>query len=147
MVFKHSKIWSGFFILDSKPDFVLIPDLGSRIQGSKRHRISDPDPQHCKQANRYPRTENLLPDNIWQIGGRYLLHNHLCLSCDFELVRALLAEYEYGQFHEIRSWYFHLPHKQLRIHRLKIITVGIFRLRTLYLYECCGVKWDNLLRH
>jgi hypothetical protein len=24
-----------------------IPDPGSRIQGSKRHRIPDPDPQHC----------------------------------------------------------------------------------------------------
>ncbi len=26
-----------------------IPDPGSRIQGSKRHRIPDPDPQHCKK--------------------------------------------------------------------------------------------------
>jgi hypothetical protein len=25
-----------------------IPDPGSRIQGSKRHRIPDPDPQDCK---------------------------------------------------------------------------------------------------
>jgi hypothetical protein len=24
-----------------------IPDPGSRNQGSKRHRIPDPDPQHC----------------------------------------------------------------------------------------------------
>jgi hypothetical protein len=24
-----------------------IPDPGSRIQGSKRYRIPDPDPQHC----------------------------------------------------------------------------------------------------
>jgi hypothetical protein len=25
--------------------------LGSRIQGSKRHRIPDPDPQHCKKLH------------------------------------------------------------------------------------------------
>jgi hypothetical protein len=24
-----------------------IPDPGTRIQGSKRHRMPDPDPQHC----------------------------------------------------------------------------------------------------
>jgi hypothetical protein len=31
------------------PDFYSsrIPDLGYRIQGSKKHRIPDPDPQHC----------------------------------------------------------------------------------------------------
>jgi hypothetical protein len=42
---KPSKIWvwdprSG---IRKKP----IPDPASRIQGSKRHRIPDPDPQHC----------------------------------------------------------------------------------------------------
>jgi hypothetical protein len=34
-------------ISDPDPDFLPIPDLGSRIQGSKRHRIPDPDLQHC----------------------------------------------------------------------------------------------------
>ncbi len=37
LVFKLSEIWSGLFI----------PHPGSRIQGSKRYRIPDPDPQHC----------------------------------------------------------------------------------------------------
>ncbi len=36
---KNRKISSGLFILD--PDFLPV-----RIQGSKRHRIPDPDPQH-----------------------------------------------------------------------------------------------------
>ncbi len=34
-------------IPDQVPDFLPIPDPGFRIQGSKRHRILDPDPQHC----------------------------------------------------------------------------------------------------
>ncbi len=46
MVSSRSKIWSGFFISDPDPDFIPIPDPGSR--GSKRHRI--PDPQHCKKS-------------------------------------------------------------------------------------------------
>jgi hypothetical protein len=55
MVSKLSEIWSGLFIPDPDPDFLPIPDpgsrgqkgTGSRVQGSKRHRIPDPDPQHC----------------------------------------------------------------------------------------------------
>ncbi len=35
------------WILDPFPDFLPLPDPGSRIQWSKRHRIPDPDPQHC----------------------------------------------------------------------------------------------------
>ncbi len=45
MVSKLSEIWSG---LD--PDFLPIPDPGSRIQGSKGHRIPDTDPQHSYLA-------------------------------------------------------------------------------------------------
>ncbi len=49
MVSKLQEIWSGLFIF--------IPDSGSgsffchpsRIQGSKRHRILDPDPQHWQK--------------------------------------------------------------------------------------------------
>ncbi len=41
IVSKLSEIWSGLFIPDP------VQDHGSRIQGSKRHRILDPDPQHC----------------------------------------------------------------------------------------------------
>jgi hypothetical protein len=33
-----------------------IPDLGSQIQGSKRHRIPDPDPQHCVFSPLFDRT-------------------------------------------------------------------------------------------
>ncbi len=41
IVCKLSEIWSGLFFADPDPDF-----YPSRIQGSKRHRIPDPDPQH-----------------------------------------------------------------------------------------------------
>ncbi len=34
-------------IPDPDPDFLPIPDPGSWIQASKRHRIPDRDPQHC----------------------------------------------------------------------------------------------------
>ncbi len=50
MVSKLWKIWSGLFIPDPDPDFLPIPDPKLRIQGSKRHRISDPDPQHCSKG-------------------------------------------------------------------------------------------------
>ncbi len=48
---KNCKIWSGLFIPD--PDFYpsrirIFSHPGSRIQGSKRHRIPNPDPQHWK---------------------------------------------------------------------------------------------------
>jgi hypothetical protein len=46
IVFKLSEIWSGVFIPpDLDPDF-----YPSRIQGSKRHRIQGPDPQHWKYS-------------------------------------------------------------------------------------------------
>jgi len=38
-----------------------IPDPGSRIQGSKRHRIPDPDPQHWAQESRAHFYVNSLP--------------------------------------------------------------------------------------
>ncbi len=38
------------FIPDADIDILPIPDLGFRIQGSKKHRIPDPDPQHCAYA-------------------------------------------------------------------------------------------------
>ncbi len=41
---KLLEIWSGLFIPDPDLDFF----YPSRIQGSKRHRIPDPDPQHWK---------------------------------------------------------------------------------------------------
>jgi hypothetical protein len=44
IVSKLSEILSGLFIPDTDPDFFTL--LGSRIQGSKRHLIPDPDPQH-----------------------------------------------------------------------------------------------------
>ncbi len=45
-VSKLSEIWSGLFIPpDPDPDF--FTHLGSRIQGSKRHRIPGPDPLYC----------------------------------------------------------------------------------------------------
>ncbi len=48
IVSKLSEIWSGLFIPD--PDHDFSPSL---IQGSKRHRILDPDPQHCFQLIKY----------------------------------------------------------------------------------------------
>ncbi len=53
LVSKLSEIWSGMFITD--PDlesgswFFTHPESRSRIQGSKKHRI--PDPQHCLLVN------------------------------------------------------------------------------------------------
>jgi hypothetical protein len=47
VVTKPSKIWvwdPGSEIRDPEKIY-----SGSRIQGSKRHRIPDPDPQHCKK--------------------------------------------------------------------------------------------------
>ncbi len=41
---QKTETWSGLFIPDPDPDFFTHP--GSRIQGSKRHRILDPDSQH-----------------------------------------------------------------------------------------------------
>ncbi len=41
IVSKLSEIWSGLFIPDPDPDFF----YPSRIPGSKRHRIPDPDPR------------------------------------------------------------------------------------------------------
>jgi hypothetical protein len=43
--------------------------------------------------------------NRWTI----LITNYLYLSFDVDLVWGLLAEHEYGQFHENRSGYLHLP--------------------------------------
>ncbi len=47
MVSKLNKIWSGLFIPDPGSGcWHLLTFYPSRIQGSKRHRIPDPDPQH-----------------------------------------------------------------------------------------------------
>ncbi len=45
VVSKLSEIWSGMLI--PNPDFLPIPDPGSRGQKDTGSRISDPDPQHC----------------------------------------------------------------------------------------------------
>ncbi len=42
MVSKLSEMWSGFFIPDPEPDFLLIPDPGVK---------KAPDPQHCESLN------------------------------------------------------------------------------------------------
>ncbi len=46
IVSKLTEIWYGMFIPDPDLDFLPNQDLGFWIQGSKRHRIPDPDPQH-----------------------------------------------------------------------------------------------------
>jgi hypothetical protein len=51
MVSKLQKIWFGLFIPDPGSGCWLSTHPKSRIQGSKRHRIPDPDPQHCLQCN------------------------------------------------------------------------------------------------
>ncbi len=38
-------------VVNPDPDFLPILDPGFQIQGSKRHRIPDPDPQHCSWYN------------------------------------------------------------------------------------------------
>ncbi len=47
IVTKLSKIWVWDPVSEIRDPEKLIPDPGSWIQGSKRHRIPDPDPQHC----------------------------------------------------------------------------------------------------
>ncbi len=47
---KLSEIWSGLFIPDPDPDFLPIPDPGSRGQKGTRSRIPDPDQQHWKKV-------------------------------------------------------------------------------------------------
>ncbi len=78
----------------------------------------EPDPYLWLMDLRGPKNMGILRIQIPNTANRWtkLITNHLYLSFDVDLVRTLLAEYEYGQFHEIRSWYVHLPHKQLRIH-------------------------------
>ncbi len=49
MVSKLWEIWSGLFVPDRSGSW-LFTHPGSRIQGSKRHRIPDPDPQHWFQV-------------------------------------------------------------------------------------------------
>ncbi len=44
---KLSEIWSGLFNPGSGSRIQILIFYLSRIQGSKRHRIPDPDPQHC----------------------------------------------------------------------------------------------------
>ncbi len=53
MVSKLQKIWSRLFIPDPGSGCRLSTHPGSWKQGSKRHRIPDPDPQHCCLDSRY----------------------------------------------------------------------------------------------
>ncbi len=53
-----SKVWvwdPGSEIRDPEKTY-----SGSRIQGSKRHRIPDPDPQHCKEGSNSTQKKLLL---------------------------------------------------------------------------------------
>jgi hypothetical protein len=59
-----SGIWDLRSGIRKKP----IPDPGSRIQWSKRHRIRDPDPEHCD-----PGTE-LFPSRILDPHQRFFTH-------------------------------------------------------------------------
>jgi hypothetical protein len=47
---------------DPDPHLLPITELGSRVLGSKRHRILDPDPQHCSLG--VPLTRQLDPNSI-----------------------------------------------------------------------------------
>jgi hypothetical protein len=63
IVTKLSKIWvwdPGSEIRDPEKTY-----SGSRIQSSKRHRIPDPDPQHCFLASSLKR-------------GPFEFHTHIC---------------------------------------------------------------------
>ncbi len=56
-------------------NFQIIIDLGSRIQGSKRHRIPDPDPQLCMNLSNAPVCHNRLSGCFipvsWAVLSRY----------------------------------------------------------------------------
>ncbi len=50
---------------------LIFTHLGSRIQGSKRHRIPDPDPQHLFQMRRFQLGDDAVDlqaiyDRIWE---------------------------------------------------------------------------------
>jgi hypothetical protein len=47
---KMFNMLSNIWVWDPESGKKPIPDPGSQIQGSKRHRIPDPDPQHWKIA-------------------------------------------------------------------------------------------------
>ncbi len=83
IVSKLLKIWSGLFIPDPDPNFLPIPVPRSRIQGSERHRIPDPDPQHCWWLCIFPQVSWMVevravhyllavaaPGSAWTTGGR-----------------------------------------------------------------------------
>ncbi len=71
-------------IPDPDADFLPIADPGSRgqkgtesrIQGSKRHRIPDPDPQHCRKFKKLTLVRSLTAAFSVQIS----LQNNSCLS-------------------------------------------------------------------
>ncbi len=46
-IFDPKKALENMNIPDLEPRFQILIFYPSRIQGSKRHRIPDPDPQHC----------------------------------------------------------------------------------------------------
>jgi hypothetical protein len=63
------------FIPDPGSGCWLSTHSGSRIQGSKRHRIPDPDPQHCRQDTIF---HNIFFSNP-RAGGANFLHSSECL--------------------------------------------------------------------
>ncbi len=71
MVSKLSEIWSRLFIPYPDPDFLPILDPGFKgqkrpcTQGSKRHRIPDPDPQHCNSEPLRKKAQELLLGTPW----------------------------------------------------------------------------------
>ncbi len=85
MVSKLWKIWSGLFIPDPGSGCWLSTHPGSRIQGSKMHRIPDPDPQHClNYGSRY----NSAPDEQYcgsAASGAGLRSSRIWTPLDFKL--------------------------------------------------------------
>ncbi len=84
IVKKLSKIW--VWDPGSETRKKLIPDPGSRIQGSKRHRIPDPDPQHCLEQNVLARNETIL------LGTKYSCLQHTISLMVFRALIKLIIQ-------------------------------------------------------
>ncbi len=68
-------------IPDPDSDFLPIPDPGSRIQGSKRHPILDPDPQHWHKHVVFFIWSILLGMSGWELLQILCVTCHMAPSC------------------------------------------------------------------
>jgi hypothetical protein len=64
------------WVVHPGPQIRMLTFYPSRLQGSKRHRIPDPDPQHCRKYKKLTLVRSLTAAFSVQIS----LQNNSCLS-------------------------------------------------------------------